>query len=146
MGEEAKESKGGGNETPTTEREEEESRDKLVAHIGVPVTDVPEDVKAESEKTRSKQVPQRCQVWDAVVVRVEVPAPDPVHHPVGNVQQDDNLGCGKERAASATNPELCKLSLRTELGVGQSHRSPKQQKQHQEEFGEFQRAPGHPNP
>ena len=85
---------------------------ELVSHIGVPVTDEPENVKAESEETCSNQVPQRCQVWDGEVVRVEVPAPHPVHHPVSNVQKNENLGGRKKRATSATNPDRCKPSLR----------------------------------
>lgn len=77
---------------------------ELVSHIGVPVTDEPEDVKAEGEETCSNQVPQCCQVWDGEVVRIKVPAPHPVHHPVSNVQENENLGGRKKRATSATKP------------------------------------------
>lgn len=68
-------------------------------------------MKAESEETCSNQVPQRRQVWDGEVVRIEVPAPHPVHHPVSNVQKNENLGGRNKTATSATNPDCCNPSL-----------------------------------
>lgn len=79
-------------------------RGGLIPHIRVPVTNKPEDMKAESKETCSNQVTQRCQVGDGEVVRIEVPAPHPVHHPVSNVQQNENLGGRQKRATSATAP------------------------------------------
>lgn len=110
---------------------------ELVSHIGVPVTDEPEDVKAESKETCSNQVPQRCQVWDGEVVGIEVPAPHPVHHPVSNVQENENLGGRKKRATSATHPDLCNPSLRGASAgatpAGQAGLSPRAQPQPKEQ-------------
>lgn len=95
-GEEGEESEGG-RKTTTMEmnggelRGGEGWRGGLIPHIRVPVTNKPEDMKAESKETCSNQVTQRCQVGDGEVVRIEVPAPHPVHHPVSNVQQNENL-------------------------------------------------------
>lgn len=80
---------------------------ELVPYIRVPVTDEPEDVKAESQETCSNQISQSCQVWDGEVVRVEVPAPHPVHHPVSDVEKNEHLGGRKKRATSASRPALC---------------------------------------
>lgn len=79
----------------------EEQQGELIPHIRIPVTNKPEDMKAESKEPRSDQVTQRCQVGDGEVVRIEVPAPHPVHHPVSNVEQNENLGGRQKRATSA---------------------------------------------
>lgn len=73
-------------------------RGELIPNIGVPVTDEPEDVEAEGQEPCSNQVPQSCQVWDGEVVGIQIPAPHPVHHPVSDVEQDEDLGAAREES------------------------------------------------
>ena len=63
----------------------------LIAHVGVTVANDVQKVEGGGEQPGAQQVAQGRQVGNGEVVGVVASPPQPVHQPVGDVEQDEDL-------------------------------------------------------